>query len=56
MTKFRSFLVGLLLVPVFALNASPAGTEADGLSIEPMRPVTAYCWYYIGGRWMVIPC
>jgi hypothetical protein len=56
MTKFRSFLVGLLLVPVFALNASPAGTEADGLSLDPARPVAGYCWFYWQGRWIQMPC
>jgi hypothetical protein len=56
MTKFRSFLVGLLLVPIFALNASPVGTEPDGLSLQTERPVAGYCWFYWQGRWIQIPC
>jgi hypothetical protein len=56
MTKFRSFLAGLLLVPVLTLNASPAGTEIDGWTLETARPVAAYCWIYWQGRWIVVPC
>ncbi len=56
MTKVRSFVAGLLLVPVLTLNASPLRTEADRSSLEPARPVAAYCWFNIGGRWMVLPC
>lgn len=56
MTKFRSFLAGLLLVPVLTLNASPLRAEADRSSLEPTRPVAGYCWVYHSGRWIVVPC
>ncbi len=46
MTKLRSFLAGLLLVPVLTLNASPLRTDADGSGLEPTRPVADYCWFY----------
>lgn len=56
MTKLRSFLAGLLLVPVLTLNASPLRTEADRSSLEPTRPVADYCWVYYQGSWMQVPC
>jgi hypothetical protein len=56
MTKLRSFLAGLLLVPVLALNASPLGTDADHSSLEPTRPVAEWCWFWFNGRWIVMPC
>ena len=56
MTKLRSFLAGLLLVPVLTLNASPLPADADGLSLEPARPVAEWCWVYHYGRWIVVPC
>ncbi len=56
MTKLRSFLAGLLLVPVLALNASPLRTDADGAGLEPTRPVAGWCWYYFQGRWIAYPC
>jgi hypothetical protein len=56
MTKLRSFLAGLLLVPVLTLNASPLGTDAAGSGLEPARPVANYCWYFYQGRWIVMPC
>jgi hypothetical protein len=56
MTKLRSFLAGLLLVPVLTLNASPLRTEADRSGLEPTRPVAAWCWIYHYGRWIVVPC
>ena len=56
MKRLRSFLAGLLLVPVLALNASPLQTDADGASLEPTRPLAPYCWFYYNGRWIQIPC
>jgi hypothetical protein len=56
MKRLRSFLAGLLLVPVLTLNASPLQTEANGASLETTRPVAAYCWFYWQGRWIQMPC
>jgi hypothetical protein len=56
MTKLRTFLAGLLLVPVLTLNASPFPTEADEPSLETTHPVTGTCWVYYLGRWIQIPC
>jgi len=56
MTRLRSFLAGLLLVPVLTLNASPLGTDADRSSLEPTHQVLEWCWVNWGGLWFVVPC
>ncbi len=56
MTKLRSFLAGLLLVPVLTLNASPLQTDTDRSSVDSARPVAAYCWVYFNGRWIQVIC
>jgi len=55
MKKFRSFLAGLLLVPVLAF-AGPMSTNADAPGLNPTKPVAGYCWVYYMGRWVMIPC
>ena len=58
MNKFRSFVAGLLLVPVLALSAGPVQAAHDRSSLEPARSAAAagYCWIYFGGRWILVPC
>jgi hypothetical protein len=53
--KLRSFVAGLLLVPVLAF-ASPLSTDTDASGLNTSKPVTNYCWVYYMGRWVVIPC
>ena len=56
MNKLRSFLVGLLLVPVLALNPGLAQAEHGRASVEPVRSAANYCWIFFGGRWILVPC
>ncbi len=55
MKKLRSFVAGLLLVPVLAF-ASPLTTDADDSGLNPSKPVAGTCWYYYMGRWVLMPC
>jgi hypothetical protein len=55
MKKLRTFVVGLLLVPVLAL-AGPLGNDTDRSGLNPTTQVTGYCYVYWMGRWIVIPC
>jgi hypothetical protein len=55
MKKLRTFVAGLLLVPVVAL-AAPLGSEADPAGLNPSQQVTGVCYVYWMGRWIVIPC
>jgi hypothetical protein len=52
--KLRSFLAGLLLVPVLAF-ASPFQSDVDVAGLNPTKPVAGYCWIFIG-RWILVPC
>ena len=56
MSKFRSFLVGLLLVPVLTLNAGPVQAEQGRPTLESVRAAAGYCWVYFGGHWILVPC
>jgi hypothetical protein len=55
MKRLRSFLAGLLLVPVLAF-ASPLSTEPDDSGLNPSKPVAGICWVYYMGRWVAYPC
>jgi hypothetical protein len=54
MKKFRSFLAGLLLVPVLAF-ASPSNIDSDPAGLNPPQ-LTPYCYFYWMGRWVLMPC
>jgi len=56
MNRFRSFLFGLLLVPVLTLTAGPVHADRDRAAAEPARAAASYCWVFAGGRWILIPC
>jgi len=55
MKKLRTFVAGLLLVPVLAL-AGPLGGEVDDSGLNPSKPVAGICYFYYMGRWIAIPC
>jgi len=55
MKAFRSFVAGLLLVPVLAF-ASPFNTESGVSGLNPEKPVASWCWVFYMGRWVAIPC
>jgi hypothetical protein len=55
MKKLRTFVAGLLLVPVLAL-AAPLDSDADGFGLNSSKPVAGYCYVYYMGRWILIPC
>jgi hypothetical protein len=55
MKGFRSFVAGLLLVPVLAF-ASPLTTDAEISGLTPEKPVAGVCYVYYMGRWIIIPC
>jgi hypothetical protein len=56
MNKLRSFLVGLLLVPVLALSPGLVRAEHGRSSVEPVRSAASYCWIFYGGQWILVPC
>jgi hypothetical protein len=55
MKKLRTFVAGLLLVPVLAF-ASPLSNDTDESSLNPSQQVTGVCFVYYMGRWIAIPC
>jgi hypothetical protein len=55
MKKLRTFVAGLLLVPVLAL-AGPLGNDAGESGLNPTTQVTGYCYIYWMGRWILVPC
>jgi hypothetical protein len=55
MKKFRSFLAGLLLVPVLAF-AGPLSYDSDASGVNSEKPVAGACWVFFMGRWIQIPC
>lgn len=55
MKGFRSFVAGLLLVPVLAL-AGPLSSDADVSGLNAEKSVTGVCYVYYMGRWIIIPC
>ena len=55
MKKLRTFVAGLLLVPVLAL-AGPLGSDADHSGLNPSQQVTSVCYIYWMGRWIAVPC
>jgi hypothetical protein len=55
MNRLRTFLAGLLLVPVLAV-ASPLSSKADTAGLSPSKPVANVCWVYYMGRWVSFPC
>jgi hypothetical protein len=55
MNRLRTFLAGLLLVPVLAV-ASPLTSEPGASGLSPSKPVAGICWVYYGGRWVAYPC
>ena len=56
MNKLRTFLVGLLLVPVLALSPALVQAEHGRSSAELVRSAAGYCWIYFGGQWYLVPC
>jgi hypothetical protein len=55
MNRLRSFVAGLLLVPVLAF-ASPFTSEPDASGLSAPKPVAGVCYIYYGGRWVAYPC
>jgi hypothetical protein len=55
MKKLRTFVAGLLLVPVLAL-AGPLGSDTDQSGLNPTTQLTGICYVYFMGRWIAIPC
>jgi len=55
MKGLRSFVAGLLLVPVLAF-ASPFSADIDTDGINPIKQVAGSCWVFYMGRWILIPC
>jgi hypothetical protein len=55
MNRLRTFLAGLLLVPVLAV-ASPLSSKADNAGLSPSKPVADVCYVYYMGRWVAFPC
>jgi len=57
MRKLRIVLAGILLtMPLFALNASSSVDEGQAVEIQRTPSVTGYCWYFLNGRWYIVPC
>jgi hypothetical protein len=54
MTKLRTFIAALLLVPALTMNANAFTLDTDGLSAS--QQVIGYCWIFYMGRWIAIPC
>jgi hypothetical protein len=55
MKGFRSFVAGLLLVPVLA-SASAFSTDIDSDGINQTKQLAGSCWIFYMGRWILIPC
>jgi hypothetical protein len=55
MKGFRSFVAGLLLVPVLAF-AGPLGNDVDVAGLSAEKSVAGTCYVYYMGRWIIIPC
>ncbi len=54
--KIRTFVAALLLIPALTLNANAFTVDTDGVSVSSSQQVTAYCWVYFMGRWIMVQC
>jgi hypothetical protein len=56
MKKLRIFLTALLLVPALTMNASAFTANANEPGLAPVQQSSAWCYFYYGGRWWLLPC